>query len=121
LKSGTGTKDVESSGELSWVRSNRCFIAGGMRLEKIKPAIFILWHSVCVQDHVKPDIQPVMLAIKYPEWFEPSSRVHQEKDVLPVHKRKGIRAETMSFQDLIEKWRVGDPAMGHQKKGGFLR
>jgi hypothetical protein len=118
--SSTGRTVVALSGDSFWCRSHQCFIAGGVRLVEMKPAFFELRHFIRVQDHVKPDIQSVMLAIKHPEWFDPS-RFHQEKNVRPVHQRKGIRAEMMSFQDLVEKRRVGDPAVGHQKKGKFLR
>src|ERR1035437_1709546 len=61
-----------------------------------------------------------MLAIKYPEWFEPF-RSHQEKDILPIQQRKGIWAEMMLFQNLVEKRRMGDPAVRHQKKWRLLR
>ena len=88
-----------------------------MCLVEVKLAVSKLGMVIGCQDQLKANSQPVMLPIKSFERAKPA-RFYHEKNVRPVHKRKGIVLEMMLLQQLVEKWRVGDPPIGAPEKMG---
>ena len=86
-----------------------------MCLIKMETAPTVLRQVIRVQNHLEADVPTVVLPVKSPERFKPSL-LHQEKNILSIHQREGIRVQSVPVQDLPKKWRVGATTVGYEVK-----